>query len=47
MVPCHSCHIYRIWRREEVGGRFKAIIWVGNASYKGDNFYGEGGVLTM
>ena len=26
-MPCHSYHIYRIWRSKEVEGRFKVIIW--------------------
>ena len=30
IVHCHSCHIYGIWRRKEVGVHFKVIIWDGN-----------------
>ena len=44
MVPWHSCHNFGIWRNKVVEeGRFKVIIWGGNASHKGGNFYGEGG----
>ena len=24
MVPCHSCHIYEIWRNKEVGDALKS-----------------------
>ena len=34
MVPCHSYHIYGIWRSKEIGGCFKVIIWGSNASHK-------------
>ena len=35
--------MYGIWRRKEVVGCFKVIIWDGNASHKGGgSFYGEG-----
>ena len=47
MVPCHSCHIYGIWRSKEVEGHFKVIIWGGNASHKGELFLWERGILTM
>ena len=42
MMPCH---IYRIWRSKEVGGRFKVIICGDNTSYKGVGqfLYGSGG----
>ena len=44
MVPWHSCHNFGIWRNKVVEeGRFKVIIWGGNASHKGGDFYGEGG----
>ena len=43
MVPCDSCHIYRIWRGKEVRGRFEVIIWGSNGSYKGTIFMGKGG----
>ena len=38
MIPCHSCHIYGIWRSKGIGRRFKVIIWDGNKSHKERTF---------
>ena len=44
MVPCHSCHIYGIWRSKEVGDVLKSSFEVATQTAReGDSFYEKGG----
>ena len=43
MVPCHSGHIYGIWRSEEVMDTLKLSFRVTMQVTRRDNFYGKGG----
>ena len=43
MVPCHSCHIYWIWRNKEVGETLKLSFGVAMQAKRKDNFYGKKG----
>ena len=42
MVPCHSCHIYGIWRSKEVGDSLKSSFGVAMQATRKENFYGKG-----
>ena len=41
-TPCHSCHIYGIWRSKKVGDALKSSFGVTMQAAMGDSFYGEG-----
>ena len=43
MMPCHSCHIYGIWRSKEVGDALKLSFGVAMQTTRRDNFYGKKG----
>ena len=43
MVPCHSCHIYEIWRSKKEGDALKSSFGVAMQATRRDNFYGKGG----
>ena len=45
MMPCHSCHIYGIWKSKEVGKALKPLFGVAMQAIRRKNFYGEEGVL--
>ena len=46
MVPGHSCHIYRIWRSNELGDALKPSFWVAmQARRRWAVFMGKGGSL--
>ena len=41
MRPCHSCHIYEIWRRKELGDALKSSSQVAMQATRKDKFYGK------
>ena len=43
MHPCHSCHIYGIWRSKEVGDSLKSSFAVAMQATRKENFYWKGG----
>ena len=43
MVPCHSCHIYEIWRSKAVGKALKSSFRVAMQAIRKDNFYEKEG----
>ena len=43
MMPCHSCHIFGIWRNKEIKDALKLLFKVGMQATNGDRFYGKGG----
>ena len=44
MVPCHSCHTYRIWRSKGVGDDLKSSFKVATqATKRGEIFWGKAG----
>ena len=44
MVPCHSCHTYRIWRTKGLGDDLKSSFKVATqATKRGEIFWGKAG----
>ena len=43
MMPCHSCHIYGIWKSKEVGKALKPLFGVAMQAIRRKNFYGKEG----
>ena len=44
MMPCHSCHIYGIWKSKEVGKALKPLFGVAMQAIRRKNFYGKEGL---
>ena len=43
MMPCHSCHMYRIWRSIEAGKALNSSFGVAMQAIRRDNLYEKEG----
>ena len=39
MMPCYSCHIYKVWMSKEVGKALKSSFGVTMQAIRRENFY--------